>query len=116
MFSPTSQAVPQAIAHGAGSSRTVGVCVPDPEGVEILCESLAQDTASALEAAFQGNLDVLVVVPSSMTAEALTALNFLQDVRPEVTLYALEETQGWPAFRLCPLANFLTPEGAGLEP
>jgi hypothetical protein len=42
-----------------------------------------------------------------MTAEALTALSFLQDVRPEVTLYAVEETQGTPAFRLCPLANFL---------
>jgi hypothetical protein len=114
------------MAPGAGSSRTVGVCVPDPEGVEVLCESLAhvengevlvvQDTATALEAAFQGSLDALVVVPSSMTAEALTALSFLQDERPGVTLYALEETKGWPAFRLCPLANFLTPEGAGLEP
>jgi hypothetical protein len=42
-----------------------------------------------------------------MTAEALTALSFLQGFRREVTLYAAEETHGSPAFRLCPLANFL---------
>lgn len=99
------------------AGRTIGVCVPDPNGIEELCEALAhveggevmvvQDTATALQAAFQGDLDALVILPSGMTAEALTALSFLQDVRPEVTLYAVEETHGSPTFRLCPLANFL---------
>lgn len=101
--------------------RTIGVCVPDPEGIEDLCEALAhveggeimvvQDTATALQAAFQGNLDALVILPSGMTADALTALSFLQEVRPEVTLYAVEEIAGTPAFRLCPLANFLAMDG-----
>ena len=97
--------------------RTIGICVPDPEGIEDLCETLAhveggevmvvQDTAAALQAAFQGKLDALVILPSVMTADALTALSFLQDVRPEVTLYAVEQTEGTATFRLCPLANFL---------
>ncbi len=103
--------------------RTIGICVPDPEGIEDLCETLAhveggevmvvQDTAAALQAAFQGKLDALVILPSVMTAEALTALSFLQDVRPEVTLYAVEETHATPAFRLCPLANFLAMDTLG---
>jgi hypothetical protein len=104
--------------------RTIGICVPDPEGIEDLCETLAhveggevmvvQDTAAALQAAFQGKLDALVILPSVMTADALTALSFLQDEHPEVTLYAVEATQGTPAFRLCPLANFLAMDGPGL--
>ena len=101
-------------------SRTIGVCVPDPEGIETLCEALAhveggevmvvQDTAAALQAALQGDLDALVILPAAMTAEALTALSFLQEVRPEVTLYAVEEVEGTSGFRLCPLANFLAME------
>lgn len=100
--------------------RTIGVCVPDPEGIEELCETLAhveggevmvvQDTATALQAAFQGDLDALVILPSVMTADALTALSFLQEIRPEVTLYAVERIEGTSAFRLCPLANFLAME------
>jgi len=100
--------------------RTIGVCVPDPEGIEELCETLAhveggevmvvQDTATALQAAFQGDLDALVILPSVMTADALTALSFLQEIRPEVTLYAVEPIEGTSAFRLCPLANFLAME------
>ncbi len=99
------------------TGRTIGVCVPDAEAIEALCEALAhveggevmvvQDTAAAVEAAFHGELDALVILPSGMTAAALTALSFLQTARPEVTLYAVEETDGYPAFRLCPLANFL---------
>ena len=105
-------------------AKTLGVCVPDPDGVESLCESLAHveggevmvvhDTAAAIQEAFNGNLDALVVLPSGMTAEALTALSFLQEVRPEIMLYAVEETHASPAFRLCPLANFLTPGGGEL--
>lgn len=117
MLNPTYSPAGKA-TKGSGGSKTLGVCVPDPEGVESLCESLAhvegsevmvvQDTATALDQAFQGKLDALVVLPSGMTAEALTALSFLQEVRPEIMLYAVEETHASPAFRLCPLANFLT--------
>ncbi len=117
MLNPTYSPAGKA-TNGSGGSKTLGVCVPDPEGVESLCESLAhvegsevmvvQDTAAALDQAFQGKLDALVVLPSGMTAEALTALSFLQEVRPEIMLYAVEETHASPAFRLCPLANFLT--------
>jgi hypothetical protein len=98
------------------SNRTIGVCVPDPEAIEALCEALAhveggevmvvQDTAAAVQAAFRGALDALVILPSGMTAAALTALSFLQSARPELTLYAVEETAE-RSFRLCPLANFL---------
>jgi len=108
---------PPAPAAPRTGTRTIGVCVPDPEGIEDLCETLAhveggevmvvQDTAAALQEAFQGNLDALVILPSVMTASALTALSFLQEIRPEVTLYAVEEIEGTPDFRLCPLANFL---------
>ena len=97
--------------------KTIGVCVPDPEAIETLCEALAhveggevmvvRDTAAAVDAAFRGELDALVILPAAMTASALTALSFLQTCRPGVTLYAVEEAGGGAGFRLCPLANFL---------
>ena len=105
--------------------RTIGVCVPDPGAIETLCEALAhveggevmvvQDTAAAVQAAFRGELDALVILPSGMTASALTALSFLQSARPQVTLYAVEEIGDGVGFRLCPLANFLA-TGAPVRP
>lgn len=82
------------------------ICDGEPGRLEDSCRGLPNgrnaalvlfDCASAIDAAFKGVIDVLVVDWNRCTPERLTALNFLRRERSRIRIYFVMDTaQGAP--------------------
>ena len=88
------------------------ICDDDPARLERPCRDLRNrrdavlihfDCASAIDAAFKGVIDGLIVDGSASSPERLTALSFLHRERPRIRIYlAMDDGESGP--RLQPWA------------
>jgi hypothetical protein len=79
------------------------LCDDEPARLEVPCRNFLNgrsallvhfDCASAIDAAFKGDIDALVVDWSECPPERLTALSFLRRERPRVRIYfAMEDAR-----------------------
>ena len=86
-----------AICDDNDSGRLEGPCRDLPNGRRAALIGL--DCAAAIDAAFQGFIDVIVVDWRECSAERLTALAFLHRERPEIGIYLAMDDAG-PALHL----------------
>lgn len=79
------------------------ICDDEQARLEVPCRELPNgrsaalihfDCASAIDAAFKGVVDALVVDWSDSSTECLTALSFLHRERPQVRIYLAMEDAG----------------------
>jgi len=83
--------------------KVFAICDDEPARLEVPCRNLPNgrgaalvhfDVASAIDAAFKGVIDALVVDWSESSPEQLTALSFLHRERPQLRIYLAMEDAG----------------------
>jgi len=105
------------VEHPNGRTRTqrsalevIAICDGEPERLEGPCRDLPNgrraalvrfDCANAIDAAFKGVVDVLVVDWTRSSAQRLTALSFLRRERPRTRIYFfIDEEESPPHLEL----------------
>ena len=93
-------------SHSRNSRRAFqvfAICDDDPGRLEGPCRNLPNgrratlllfDCASAIEAAFKGVIDVLIVNWSRSSPERLTALSLLHREKPQIQIYFVIDEAG----------------------
>jgi hypothetical protein len=91
-------------AAGLPAIRTVALCDIDPAKFAVpplgmpfsnrTSVLMVFDCANAIHAAMNGDVDMLVIDARRVSVGGLTALSFLAQERPDVSVYFYVETQG----------------------